>query len=143
MNRREFTASLAGAAALPFVPLPAHAAAAARALPPTAYAWAHLIARAQPQVSAAYLARHLRLEAPVARALFGQLVADGVVGAPTALGAAQAVNPLASPARTSLRASLESLVKDPSPRLECADREEETTPDASPDEPVQSRPEPG
>ncbi|MEL7099261.1 MAG: hypothetical protein AAGM84_10575 [Pseudomonadota bacterium] len=140
MNRREFTASLVGAAALPFVPLPARAA--PPALPATAYAWAHLIARAQPQVSAAYLARHLRLEAPVARALFGQLVADGVVGAPSALGAARAVKPLPSPSRSSLRTALEGLVKDHAPRLDCAVDDEER-PDASPDKPVQSRPEPG
>jgi len=140
MNRREFTASLVGAAALPFVPLPARVAPVA--LPPTAYAWAHLIARAQPQVSAAYLARHLRLDAPVARALFGQLVADGVVGAPSALGVARAAQPLPTPAGSSLRSSLEALVKDHAPRLELENREEES-PDASPDEPVQSRPEPG
>lgn len=141
MNRREFTASLAGAMALPLVPLPARAAAAAPALPPTAYAWAHLIARAQPSVSAASLARHLRLDAPVARALFGQLVTDGVVGAPTALGTAQALKPL--PAPTAPKISINDLANRAARVLECDDAPKEDATDASPEEPVQGGPTPG
>lgn len=99
MNRREFTASLAAAAALPVIPLagPAPAAVPTAVVPPGAYAWAQLIARAQNRCSPAMLARHLHLSADAAGILFEQMVRDGVLRAPTAAGVARAATPLQVP----------------------------------------------
>lgn len=82
---------------------------AARAVPatfpPTAYAWAHLIVRAQKRTSPAMLARHLRLTPEVAGSLFDQLISDGVLRAPGAAGVARAVSPLDLTARKVARRS--------------------------------------
>ena len=75
MNRREFTASLAALVAAPALPLGLPASvAAAPAVPPGAYAWAQLIARAQNRCSAEMLAQTLNLEPGTARVLFNDMV---------------------------------------------------------------------
>ncbi len=151
MNRREFTASLGAAAALPFVPARAvaMAPAASPALPSTAYAWAHLIARAQPSVSPAMLARHLRLDGSVARHLFDQLIRDGILKTPTALGTASAVRPLpqataSAGSSDTLHRVARALVKGEEDSLECApDPSAEESDDARTDQPVQESPQSG
>jgi hypothetical protein len=95
MNRREFTASLAAVGLMPALPIAAPAAAAtAPTVPAGAYAWAHLIARAQTKCSPAMLARQLHLSPQVAKELFRTMVADGVLKAPGVAGVAQAVKPM-------------------------------------------------
>lgn len=95
MNRREFTASLAALAAAPAIPVAAAPVATAKAaLPPGAYLWAELIARAQNTCSPAMIAKHLRISTTAAEGLFNQMVQDGVLRAPGLTGAAQAAKPL-------------------------------------------------
>jgi len=164
MNRRQFTASLAALAATPALPLAARAAApAATALPPGSYLFAELIARAQNTCSPALLAKHLRLDAATARQLFGQLVTDGVIKAPSAAGIAQATRPLPAPTAHIAPAArpfptkpssplntlkntvqpTDPLVKEPDPRLGCDSAQTKDTFDASPDKPVQESPQAG
>lgn len=108
-------AALAGTAALPLPAIGAAARAAPAAIPPTAYAWAHLIVRAQNKASPATLARHLRLGPDAASALFDRLVADGVLRAPGAAGIARAVSPIdisakpPTPARAAVRKLADAL----------------------------------
>lgn len=150
MNRRQFTASLGAVATLPMLPLPAAAAATATAeLPPAAYAWAHLYARAQPTMSAAKLARYLRVEASVANQLFGTLIRDGVLGAPSALGSATALKPMPTPTAPhandifrQIQNATEKLVKDDRVLLDAdeqIDHLQEST-HASPDQHLQESP---
>ena len=145
MNRRQFTASLGAAATLLLLRLPAAAAATATAeLPPAAYAWAHLYARAQPTMSAAKLARYLRIDAPVANQLFSKLITDGVLGTPSALGTASALKPIHNPIKAGdvfkqIRNAAEKLVKD-DPVLLDADHHSDDmqeSADASPDQHLQ------
>jgi hypothetical protein len=145
MNRRQFTASLGAVATLPLLPLPLKAATTApAALPPAAYAWAHFIARAQPSLSAAKLARFLKVDGTVATQLFNQLVRDGVLGAPSAIGTAKALQPMQQPTHTSLATRIHSaakaLVKEQPLDLKCANTAPQESADASPDEPVQDSP---
>ncbi|WP_370400010.1 hypothetical protein [Sulfitobacter sp. JB4-11] len=159
MNRREFTASLAALAAAPAVPLAATAAPATAAIPPGAYAWAQLIARAQAQCSPAMLVRHLGLDPAQSNALFAEMVRDNVLRVPGLAGSAQAVKPINATGRMHrplsdkvtqrLRAALDdpdripTLAKDEPPGLGCADDPAEETSDARPDEPLQGRPRQG
>ncbi len=95
MNRREFTASLAAFAAAPTLPIALPAAAATpAALPPGAYLWAELIARAQNACSPSMLANHLSISTTASQQLFNQLLRDGVIKAPSLAGVAQAAKPL-------------------------------------------------
>lgn len=147
MNRRQFAASLGVVAALPLMPLPLKTATVASAeLPPAAYAWAHFFARAQPSMSAAKLARFLKVDGSVASQLFNQLITDGVLSAPSAIGTARAVQPVQNPTQTSLTQRLQkvakSLVKDDTSGLECEQAPQEIA-DASPHEPVQDCPSEG
>lgn len=156
MNRREFTASLAALTALPALPVGASAIAPpAAAVPPGAYAWAQLIARAQNRCSPAMLARHLRLGPDAAQALFQQMVRDGVLRAPTLGGLAQAAQPIKMPGampktigqkvstwrdvlgRAGTADAPAPLVKDGEPCLGCADQNPEDDQHASADKPVQ------
>ncbi|WP_299414196.1 hypothetical protein [uncultured Sulfitobacter sp.] len=157
MNRRQFTASLgalAGAAALPFPALRA-ATAAAPAVPPTAYAWAHLIVRAQAKASPAMLARQLGLSPEVAQSLFDTLIRDGVLRAPGAAGIAQAAHPLHSTGHTAtapqaLRKRMQNLmerakssrplVKDDTLDVGCSKTVQEKDHDASTPEYIQESP---
>ena len=162
MNRREFTASLAALVATPALPFsPASAAGAAPvAVPSGAYAWGQLIARAQNGCSPAVLARHLRLSTAAADQLFSDMVADGVLRAPSAAGIARAVNPIEIPtavrtvpsrladhARDLLRKSktdnTQTLVKAEHPRLGCDITASEDETYASTDQSVQESPERG
>ena len=159
MNRREFTASLAALAAAPALPFAASAAAPAASLPPGAYAWAQLIARAQTKCSPAMLARHLSLDPAQAETLFGQMVRDNVLRAPGAAGTAQAVQPINATGHPQgltrkvtqhLRAQLDHsasaapLVKDEPLGLGCPDPSEDTQPEetchARPNQPLQGSP---
>ncbi len=95
MKRREFTASLAALAATPAIPLAAPAAAKApAALPPGAYLWAELIARAQNACSPGMIAKHLRISSTAAERLFNQMLHDGVIKTPGLGGVAQAAKPM-------------------------------------------------
>ncbi len=100
MNRRQFTVSLgalSGTAALPFSTVQIAATAPTAAVtPPHLYAWAQLIARAQAKTTPAMLGRQLRLAPDIAQGLFNTLVQDGVLRSPTAVGIAQAAQPLQS-----------------------------------------------
>jgi hypothetical protein len=152
MNRRQFTASLGAVATLPLLPLPTAAAVSATAqLPPAAYAWAHLYARAQPTMSAAKLAQYLRVDASVAHQLFGKLVSDGVLGAPSALGSASALKPFQQPTAMpthardvfqQIRKTADTLVKDDPVVLDADDHTDpmQENPDASPDQHLQEIP---
>ncbi len=162
MNRREFTTSIAALAATPALPFgaftPATAAPAA-ALPPGAYAWAQLIARAQNKCSPATLARHLHVDINTATQLFDTMVRDGVLRAPGAVGIAQATNPidasgiraprLTARVRAHLKDALNPppetapLVKADDPALGCGDSIAEDDPDARTDKPVQESPQAG
>tara|TARA_R110002094_G_scaffold60570_4_gene71218 strand:- start:639 stop:1142 length:504 start_codon:yes stop_codon:yes gene_type:complete len=102
MNRREFTTSMAALAAAPALPLPAAAPRTAAQIPTGTYAWGQLIARAQNTCNPAMLARHLRLDADVAHALFDTMLRDGVLRAPDIAGLARAAQPL-DPTGTGLR----------------------------------------
>lgn len=163
MNRRQFNASLAalaGAASQPF--MTARTAMAARAalpaVPPTTYAWAHLIVRAQNNASPAMLARHLNLDKAVADQLFGQLIQDGVLRAPGVAGVARAVAPLdptgGSSTGSTLRKRLTEawdalgtkdtetpLANQEDTALVCAQTVQEDATDARTEEPVQGSPE--
>lgn len=162
MNRRQFTASLAALAAVPALPFQALAARAAPvAVPPGAYAWAQLIARAQNGCSPAMLAQQLNLSGAAANQLFRDMVADGVLRAPGAAGVARAVNPIDIPGaprsistriadktrdtlkRMAEQADKPPLVKDTPTCLECADTAPEENAHASPDQSVQESPERG
>ena len=159
MNRRQFTASLAalaGSATLPFTAVRAAVAApaATAAIPPTTYAWAHLIVRAQAKANPAMLSRHLNLSAQAADRLFQQLIHDGVLQAPGAAGMARAVAPLDTTATSSARHSIRervtkawdvvrsrddtvALVNPDDPALGCGQTPQEEAQDACTDESLQ------
>lgn len=149
---------MAGAAALPFSAVRA-AAVAAPAVPPTAYAWAHLIVRAQAKADPAMLARQLKLSPDVAQTLFDTLIRDGVLRAPGAAGVAQAVQPLQTTghratAPRAIQKRIEGawetlgegdgpLVKEDDPALECRETPNKDARDASTPEPLQESPQSG
>lgn len=157
MNRREFTASLAAMVAAPALPLPARTAAPA-AIPPGAYGWAQLIARAQNRCDPAMLARQLHLSADAAQSLFNQMLRDGVLRAPGLAGVAQAAKPLqvpgaSAPTLTERMSKLHDLIsegepdahepplaKDPEQCLGCPDTESEDQAHASETQSIQKSP---
>lgn len=157
MNRRQFTTSLSaltGAAALPF-PV---AGVMAPAVPPSTYAWAQLIARAQVKVSPTMLARQLHLSPEVAHSLFNTLIRDGVLRAPSAVGIAQAARPLqatgySATKRQAVLSRMEKLIqqatpteplaKDDDPALVCSNTAEKDNVDASTREHIQESPQSG
>ncbi len=160
MNRRQFTALLAALPLTKVLPTTLSAAAAPQsaAVPAGTYAWAQLIARAQNRCSPAMLARQLHLSPDAAQHLYGQMLRDGVLRAPGALGMARATQPIDATGTAPrhsfdrLRRMLRTvapdedtppLAKDDDPRLGCADTRTEDTADASPDEPFQESPERG
>ncbi len=168
MNRREFTASLAAVGFLPTLPIATQAVATtAPTVPAGAYAWAHLIARAQTKCSPAMLARQLHLSPEVARHLFNTMISDGVLKAPSAAGIATATKPinatgtdhsLARRLHSNLKGALDSnlprtqervqsreppLAKDAEPCLGCDTPQTEDLRDASTNQSVQESPERG
>ncbi|MGJ8616996.1 MAG: hypothetical protein ACSHWS_09145 [Sulfitobacter sp.] len=95
MNRREFNTSLAALGALPTLPVVAPVAATtAPVVPAGIYAWARLIARAQNECSAEFLARHLRLSPDVAAEVFRTMIADGILKTPGATSIVQVAKPI-------------------------------------------------
>ena len=166
MNRRQFTASLAALAATPALPLAARIpAAAAPAIPPGAYAWAELIAKAQNKCSPDMLAKILHLKPEAAQVLFKDMVVDGVLQSPGTSGIAKAAKPfdttgfennavqkLKSKAKEVLERELTSaeqsdeaspLVNADQPGLGCEETQSEDQIDASPHQPAQESPERG
>ena len=165
MNRRQFTTSLAALGLLPALPIVIPAVAAtAPTVPAGAYAWAHLIARAQTKCSPAMLARQLHLSPEVAAELFRTMVSDGVLKAPGIAGVAHATKPmnatgidrsLVQRVRASLSDTLKEATQDKpqssavplanaeDPCLGCADAQSEDLTDASTDQSVQESPQHG
>jgi hypothetical protein len=166
MNRRQFTASLAALAATPALPLAARMpSVAAPAIPPGAYAWAELIAKAQNTCSPDMLAECLHLKPEVAQVLFKDMVVDGVLQTPGTGGISRAIKPfetsgleqsttqrLKSKAKDMLNRATQSeeprdeptpLVNQDQPSLGCDTQTPKDVADASPDQPAQESPERG
>ena len=152
MNRRQFTTSLGALSVSPALPLSAATATAAATVPPSTYAWAQLIVRAQANASPAMLARHLRISPQTAQNVFHALIRDGVLKASQSAGIVQAAKPIQTTghhatAPQALRARLgktiehmnttEPLVKGEDPEIGCGNAAQKDTANASPSEPFQ------
>ena len=138
MNRRQFTASLAALAATPALPLAARMpAAAAPAIPPGAYAWAELIAKAQNKCSPDMLAKILHLKPEVAKVLFKDMVVDGVLQAPGTSGIAKPAKPFDTMGfQDNAAQKLKSKAKDTLERvLQSEEQSDEARPLVNPDQP--------
>jgi hypothetical protein len=100
-------------------------------------------------MSAAKLARYMRIEAPVANQLFCKLVSDGVLGTPCAAGSASALKPIAKPTASHatgvvrrIQNAAEKLVKDDAVLLDANQHQDDLqeSTHASPDQHLQESP---
>lgn len=94
MNRREFTKSLAAAATLPLMPLPAMAKPVAAVAPRSIdLMWGAAIARAQNSGNVDMLAKSLKVTPQVAQAVQSHLLKTNVITMGASPGATVAVKP--------------------------------------------------
>ncbi len=92
MNRRDFAKSISAAMAAPLIPAQALLASTA---PSGTYKLGAMLARAHNSCSPAMLARHLKLDANAASALYNTYLTDGIIGPAGRFGISRAMNPLA------------------------------------------------
>lgn len=92
MNRRDFAKSISAAVAAPLIPAQSLFASA---LPSGTYKLGAMLARAHNSCSPAMLARHLKLDAQAASALYNSYLTDGIIAPAGRFGISRAINPLA------------------------------------------------
>ena len=99
MNRREFHKLVGSAALMAGLPVGGKTAVAGT-LDKGRYAWAAAIARVQNRMSPQLLVDCLHMEPEAARMVCAELVKNGVVTTPNAVGLSRAVSPLYATGRT-------------------------------------------